>query len=108
MNDSLIRAGAVIDRCILDKEIEVGANARLGVGDDYTPNQLEPRNLNAGITLVGKRALVPPEAVVGRNCRIDPNVTHQDFEEREVPSGATVSPGSLLSERSGRRARKVA
>ncbi|HBY99208.1 MAG TPA: glucose-1-phosphate adenylyltransferase [Chloroflexi bacterium] len=91
MNDTTIRAGALIDRSVLDKEIEVGAEAQVGVGKDNTPNQLEPGNLNSGITIVGKRAQVPSGVIIGRNCRIDPNVTPDDFQQREIPSGATVT-----------------
>jgi glucose-1-phosphate adenylyltransferase len=81
----------VIDCCVLDKEIEIGANTHLGMGDASTPNQLEPANLNTGITIVGKRAHIPANTAIGRNCRIDPNVTPDDFERLDIPSGATVS-----------------
>jgi ADP-glucose pyrophosphorylase len=33
-----IRTGAVIDRCVLDKEIEIGANAEVGVA--RTPRRI--------------------------------------------------------------------
>jgi glucose-1-phosphate adenylyltransferase len=91
MNDTIIRAGAVVDRCVLDKEIEIGARAQVGVGDDSTPNQLEPANINTGITIVGKRARIPASASIGRNCRIDPNTTGDDYDQLEVPSGGTIS-----------------
>ncbi len=91
MNDTIIRAGAVVDRCVLDKEIEIGARAQVGVGDDNTPNELEPANINTGITIAGKRARVPAGASIGRNCRIDPGTTDVDYDELEVPSGGTIS-----------------
>ncbi len=91
MNDTTIKAGALIDHCVLDKEIEIGATAQVGVGDDNQPNQVEPANLNTGITIVGKRACIPAGAVIGRNCRIDPSVTPDDFERMEIPSGGTVT-----------------
>jgi len=91
MNDTIIRADAVVDRCVLDKESEIGAHAQIGVGDDSTPNQLEPGNINAGITIVGKRARVPEGTIIGRNCRIDSDVNGQDFTRLEVPSGGTIS-----------------
>lgn len=91
MNDTIIRAGASVSCCILDKEIEVGANARLGAGKDDAPNKLEPANINTGITIVGKRAHIPVDAVIGRNCRIDPNTTEDDYESIEIPGGGTVS-----------------
>jgi glucose-1-phosphate adenylyltransferase len=91
MNDTVIRAGAVVDRCVLDKEIEIGFEAKVGVGDDKTPNQLEPENIDTGITIVGKRAHVPAGAIIGRNCRIDASITKDDFDQLEIPSGATIS-----------------
>jgi glucose-1-phosphate adenylyltransferase len=90
MNDTIIRAGAVITRSVLDKEIEVGPNAQLGAGKDNTPNKLEPGNINSGITIVGKRARIPAGVVIGRNCRIDPATTADDYESKEVPSGETI------------------
>jgi glucose-1-phosphate adenylyltransferase len=91
MNDTAIRAGAVIDRCVLDKEIEIGANAQVGEGVDATPNQLEPANLDTGISLIGKRARVPAGVIIGRNCCVAANTTPEDFAGLQVPSGATIS-----------------
>jgi glucose-1-phosphate adenylyltransferase len=91
MNDTVIHAGAEVYQCVLDKEIEIGAGARIGWGSDCTPNQLEPANINTGITIVGKRAQIPAEASIGRNCRIDPNTSAEDYDQLEVPSGGTIS-----------------
>jgi glucose-1-phosphate adenylyltransferase len=91
MNDVVIGEGAAVECCVVDKEIEIGPGARLGGGDDNTPNQLEPANLDTGITIVGKRARVPAGAVIGRNCRIDPDTTDDDYDLLEVPSGGTIS-----------------
>jgi glucose-1-phosphate adenylyltransferase len=90
MNGVIIRSGAVVNCSILDKEVEVGANTRIGVSDDNTPNQLEPANLNTGITIVGKRAMIPPNMTIGKNCRIDSDVCGKDFSGSEVPSGQTI------------------
>lgn len=91
MNDTVVRAGAVVDRCILDKEIEIGAKAQVGMGDENPPNELEPANINTGITIIGKRASIPAGASIGRNCRIDPNTTGDDYNQLDVPSGSTIS-----------------
>jgi glucose-1-phosphate adenylyltransferase len=91
MNDTVVRAGAVVDRCVLDKEIEIGAKAQVGMGDDNTPNELEPANINTGISIVGKRASIPANASIGRNCRIDPSTSEEDYDQLEVPSGSTIS-----------------
>ena len=77
--DAVIEEGAVLDRAIVDKEAHVGRRARVGVGDDLTPNRAEPERLTAGITLVGKRARIPRDVEIGRNARIDPGVIERDF-----------------------------
>jgi len=99
MDDTIIRAGAVIDHCVLDKEIEIGAGTMVGAGDDMTPNLLEPANINTGITIVGKRARLPAGAIIGRNCRIDANTTPKDYDQLQVPSGATISQHESAVER---------
>ena len=91
MTDTIIRSGAHVNACVLDKHIEVGENAQLGVGEDMTPNKLEPNNIKTGITIVGKNARIPAGAVIGRNCRIDPDTKPTDYDTLEVPSGGTVS-----------------
>ncbi len=90
MNDTVVQSGAIVDRCILDKEIEIGAEAQVGTGDDNTPNQLEPANINTGITIVGKRAFIPANASIGRNCRIDPGTSRDDYDQLDISSGGTV------------------
>jgi glucose-1-phosphate adenylyltransferase len=75
---------------VLDKEIEIGAGAQVGSGEDMTVNRVEPTNLSTGITIVGKRARVPAGVLIGRNCCIDANTTPQDYAQLQVPSGATI------------------
>jgi glucose-1-phosphate adenylyltransferase len=89
--DSIIRAGAVVDRAILDKEVSVGPNALVGSGSDLdTPNASEPERLNTGITVVGKRAVIPASARIGRNVLIAEDVRPADFTSRRVKSGGSV------------------
>ena len=80
--DSVIGAGSVIDRAILDKEVVVGKNCQIGYGDDMTPNKLEPTRLDTGITLVGKRAHLPDNLKVGRNCKIGTDLRPRRFPFR--------------------------
>src|SRR4051794_25480685 len=91
MFDSVIRAGAVIDRSILDKEVVVGQGAIVGDGPDLdTPNANEPGRLNTGITVVGKRSLIPRGVRIGRNVKIAGDVRTSDFVGRVVKTGASV------------------
>jgi len=90
MNDTIIRSGAVVHNCVLDKRIEVGPGAQLGHGKESIPNKLEPDNLQTGITIVGKSAVIPAKAVIGKNCRIDPDTKPADYAALEVSSGESI------------------
>ncbi|MBV9229487.1 MAG: glucose-1-phosphate adenylyltransferase [Chloroflexi bacterium] len=88
--DSVIGAGSVIDRAILDKEVVVGKNCQIGYGDDMTANKLEPSRLDTGITLIGKRARLPDNLKVGRNCKIGADLRPEDFPTDTLASGETI------------------
>ncbi len=88
--DCIIGMGSILDKVIVDKGTVIGAHCVLGEGDDLTPNRNEPSNLYTGITVVGKRARVPPGARLGRNVKVEPDVQEADFDRLHVPSGETV------------------
>jgi glucose-1-phosphate adenylyltransferase len=90
MLDSRIGAGAVVDRCVVDERVVVGSNARLGVGDDDVRNRTEPRHYSDGISVIGYGAQLPDGIVVGRHCRIDPEIGPDDLPSLEIASGTTV------------------
>jgi glucose-1-phosphate adenylyltransferase len=105
MFDSHIKSGSVVDRAILDKEVVVGQGAIVGSGPfDDRPNKQEPTRLNAGITVVGKRAVVPRGTRVGRNVRVAADVRISDFSKKNVKSGESIEAraGSRRSHDHGR------
>jgi glucose-1-phosphate adenylyltransferase len=108
MFDSVIRSGAVVDRAILDKEVVVGPGAIIGDGPhDDRPNKQEPGRLNTGITVVGKRSIIPRGVRIGRNVKVAADVRASDFTGRVVRSGESVEAGKGKNAR-GRSARPVA
>ena len=101
--DCIVGPGSVVDRAILDKHVVVGADVRLGDGDDTRPNRTQPRNLQSGITVVGKGARIPTGMRIGRNCLIAADVIERDFQRllsanghlgSELRSGETVDVAS--------------
>jgi glucose-1-phosphate adenylyltransferase len=93
VRDSLILPGCTIGRgakvnlTILDKYCEVGSGARIGYGVDFTPNEAHPHVMRSGITLVGRGIVIPPSAVIGRNCLVGSNKAERLLS---VPSGRAV------------------
>ena len=104
MFDCVIRSGAVVDRAILDKEVVVGQGAIVGDGPDFdTPNRQEPGRLNTGITVVGKRAIIPRGARIGRNVKVAAGARSSDFKTRVVRNGASIEATNGRAEPSTRR-----
>lgn len=91
----IIRAGALVDRSILDKEVTVGRGAVIGEGDATIPNCERPDIINAGISIVGKRVVVPPGLMIGRNVLIGPGVEEELIERGNLESGASVHPRQM-------------
>ncbi len=105
MFDSVIRSGAVVDRSILDKEVVIGPGAIVGEGPyDDRPNKGEPNRLNTGITVVGKRAIVPRGARIGRNVKIGADVRSTDFVKRVIRSGDSVERRAAGQSKGSKRA----
>jgi glucose-1-phosphate adenylyltransferase len=90
MTDAVIGAGSKLDKVIVDTDVVIGANNTIGVGAENTPNKLEPRNLNTGITVIGDRAQLPDNITIGRNCKIGTDVKPENFPGKELASGGTV------------------
>src|SRR5207249_4537707 len=85
LNDCRIEAGALVERCIIDKRAIVGQGARLG----NLQGAGEP-----GITVVGKDTHIPADFVVGRSVMIGPDLREADFAEwadKNIPNGKKVS-----------------
>lgn len=91
----VIRAGAVVDHCILDKEVTVGRGAVVGEGDSSIANFERPDIVNTGISIVGKRVVIPSELRVGRNVVIGPGVHDELLERAVLESGASVHPTQM-------------
>ena len=92
MDDTEIGPESIIDHSILDKEVIVEPACHVGIGDDYHVNRSSPKLLNTGLTIIGKRTVIPTGYKIGRNCIIYDSVVEGDFPDSEVQSGETIKP----------------
>jgi glucose-1-phosphate adenylyltransferase len=90
MGETWVGPHAALDRVILDKRVHVGPRARVGHGQDWTPNRSCPEHLSSGITIVGKESRIPEGMTIGRNCRISANLIEEDFPADSIPSGGVL------------------
>lgn len=94
LDDTIIEAGAFVDKCIVDKKCLVGEEAKVGFGDDNTPNQALPHALNTGLTLIGRDSVLPKGVVLGRNVTVHAGTTADDSaykkKKKSIASGSVI------------------
>ncbi len=89
--DCRIEPGSVVDLAVMDKRVKVGRGSVVGSGDDKNvPNRKYPDHLYTGITLIGKEAVIPDHAEIGRNCIISPYRNPGDFKDLKISTGSTI------------------
>ena len=88
MHDTRILPGAELRGAIVDKQVRIGENAVIGVGEPVRHRE-HPHDLSSGLCVIGKGAEIPAGTRVGRNTLIDARVHETDFTG-DVPSGSTV------------------
>lgn len=91
MNEAWIGPGARVEKCVIDKAANVGAGAVVGEGNDATVNEQMPDRLFAGITVIGKHAMIPERARVGRNVLINSGREGDAF-----PADGVVADGKTI------------
>jgi glucose-1-phosphate adenylyltransferase len=101
MFDAVIGPGAVIDHAIIDKEVRIGRDAQVGVGElPGAPNRANPEMLATGLVVIGKQAEVPASASVGRNVLVDAEASLSDWPDAgSVKAGATIKAGRTWNQR---------
>jgi glucose-1-phosphate adenylyltransferase len=94
MHGTIVGRDAVVERVIADKGARVGAGARVGgpFAEGLVANRVCPEHLSSGLTLIGKSALVAEGVTVGRNCRVDPEVTEGMWTSPLEDGGCMASP----------------
>jgi glucose-1-phosphate adenylyltransferase len=85
MTDAVIESGAMVDRCIIDKNVVVGRSACVGYSSDYTENA--ELRLNTGISVIGKNTIIPPDFRVGRNVVVGSDLNDDAFNGDSIRSG---------------------
>ena len=80
-----------VHKAVIDKQVMVGAGTVLGTGDDSVANMQMPDRLFAGITVVGKGAVIPDGAYIGRNVLIN-----SGRDESAFPNDGIVADGQTI------------
>jgi glucose-1-phosphate adenylyltransferase len=88
-HDTTIGTRSLVQRSIIDKQVQIGDSVCIGVGD-LTPNKKFPKHLSTGISIVGKGADVGPGISIGKNCIVMPDARLSARGMKDVTSGSSV------------------
>jgi glucose-1-phosphate adenylyltransferase len=91
MDGCHVAAGAVVERAILDKQVTVGREARIG-GGKAVANRAHPDVLASGAVVVGKATRIPDGCEVGAGAVLAPDIGETRFAGGHITAGATVEP----------------
>jgi len=84
MAKTSIGENSIVDRCILDEEVEVGAFCYIGHRHDIARQ-------SAGITMLGDNVSLPHHTVIECKSKINPGLRLSETDARLIPSGSVIS-----------------
>ncbi len=86
MQNAVIHAGAVIDKAIIAEQAEIGEHAQLGVGGEVS-NKVKPAIYSFGLTVIGEKAVVPPNVKIGKNTAVTGVTVPEDYPDGLLAGG---------------------
>lgn len=89
MQNAVIKEGAVIDKAIIAEQAVIGERAQLGVGEEV-PNKVKPAVYAFGLTVIGEKAVVPPDVKIGKNTAVTGITIPEDYPDGVLASGETL------------------
>ncbi len=89
MVDSVVGANSVVTHAIIDKEVQIGSDCRIGL-DQVNTTDAVTAGVTSGLTIIGKRASLPDDMHIGRDCVVEPGARPEDFTGLELANGQNV------------------
>ena len=89
MNNTVIGDGCELYRAIVAENVQIGANVKLGVGEEV-PNDTAPHIYDSGLVTIGEKSVIPAGVSVGKNSVVSGITTLQDYPEGWLAGGKTL------------------
>lgn len=89
MEGSRIREGAIIEKAIIAENVDIGAYAKVGIGEEV-PNETEPNIYSFGIATIGEGSMIPAHIQIGKNTAVVGKTLYEDYVDGVLPSGQNL------------------
>jgi len=90
LHDTSVGKRTHVEHAIIDKQCAIGADVTIGAGKAAAANRRFPGHLDCGITVIGRGAIIPDDASVGKNCIIYPRADLSRRKAESVEDGETI------------------
>jgi len=88
-----VKKGARVKGAIIDKMSVVGRSCNIGEGNSSTPNRMQPDMLDFGLTLVGRKTIIPGGTRIGTNCLVSGSARNGRVPGSDIEDGGSyVAP----------------
>ena len=85
MFDSCIGSGSILHNAIIDTDVNIGHEVRIGFDDKIKVTKAHPK-----CTVIGQYSTIPNGTTIGRECRIGYRVDAQKLGNKNIQSGAII------------------
>jgi hypothetical protein len=91
MSNVFVGYKSAVDRCIMDEEVSIGKQCRIGLEDSLPA-------VGDGITVLGKAINVPSQTVIARGSRVSIHANTSDFTDDLVVSVPVLTQDGIAQQ----------
>jgi glucose-1-phosphate adenylyltransferase len=91
MSNAFVGYKSAVDRCIMDEEVSIGKQCRIGLEDSLPA-------VGDGITVLGKAINVPSQTVIARGSRVSIHANTSDFTDDLVVSVPVLTQDGIAQQ----------
>jgi glucose-1-phosphate adenylyltransferase len=86
MKDTVVKAGAQVNKSIVAEHVVIGHNAVLGVGE-YKESLLDKKVYASDLVTIGENTVIPDGVQIGKNTAISGKTVEEDYTNGVLESG---------------------
>jgi glucose-1-phosphate adenylyltransferase len=90
MHDSIVEPKSCLFKVVADKRVHVSTGTQIGLSGYHKSNERYPDQVSTGLTIIGKRAIVPANLKIYQNTIIEPLATEESFKRQCFEVGSYV------------------
>ena len=96
MQNTVVKAGAILDRAIVAENCVIGEKSVIGWGEE-APNKVRPDIYSFSLAVVGEDTVIPGGVRIGRNTAVTGVTVPEDYPDGILASGETLDKAGVVT-----------